>query len=355
MYVDTMIPVVWTKVVVLVTLLLSTFLFSSIPLKFSALSHSQNLSTKRRYNRILSFLNCFAAGVFLGTCLLDLFPGVRDKIADGLNQLDIVSSFPLSEFIMAFGLFLIMIVEQIVLHAKDRHRENNSQQRRSLLSNNTNHYRTCAQKISDRATTNNTHSDVGFAPLPTNDTDSDDGHDHASEVQIDDNHTMRSIVLVMALSLHSVFEGLAVGLQKTTAAVLSIFAALALHKTVLAFSLGLNLVQTNLSVKNIIKSNLLFAVTSPIGIGAGIGLMDIASPVVHSLLNGILQGIASGTFLYVVFFEILPHEFNSKENQPDRLLKLLCLLVGFATVTGLIFLQPTVVKPSCYRGAQPAG
>lgn len=33
-----------------------------------------------RYAAIVSILNCFAAGIFLGTCLLHLFPDVRGII-----------------------------------------------------------------------------------------------------------------------------------------------------------------------------------------------------------------------------------------------------------------------------------
>jgi zinc transporter 1/2/3 len=66
----------------------------------------------------MSFLNCFAGGVFLGTCLLDLFPEVQDNIQQIIKVLDINTSFPAAEFLVAMGLFIVLIVEQISLDCK---------------------------------------------------------------------------------------------------------------------------------------------------------------------------------------------------------------------------------------------
>jgi zinc transporter 1/2/3 len=66
-------------------------------------------------------LSCFAAGVFLGTCLLDLLPSVRKELENILNEMKLLSGFPISEFVMVFGLFLILVVEQIILSWKENH------------------------------------------------------------------------------------------------------------------------------------------------------------------------------------------------------------------------------------------
>lgn len=66
----------------------------------------------------MSLLNCFAGGVFLGTCLLDLLPEVQDNINDVMTQLNIGSSFPVAEFLVVLGLFIVLIVEQISLDCK---------------------------------------------------------------------------------------------------------------------------------------------------------------------------------------------------------------------------------------------
>ena len=153
-------------------------------------------------------------------------------------------------------------------------------------------------------------------------------------------------MLVLALSLHSIFEGLAIGLQPTTKSVLAIFLPVALHKSILAFALGMNLSLSKLTVTSIIRSNLVFAVTSPIGIFIGILVVDFAPATnLTEVVNGIMQSLACGTFLFVVFFEILPHEFMGRRHYPHRLLKTLVLVLGFATVSLLLFLDVDASSP----------
>jgi zinc transporter 1/2/3 len=145
------------------------------------------------------------------------------------------------------------------------------------------------------------------------------------------------VLLVAALSLHSVFEGVAIGLQPDVNSVIQITVAVMLHKAIIAFSLGLNLVQSALGLPAILQSCLLFCATSPIGIGLGM-LVDEMGNSAHSiLLNGILQGLACGTFIYVTFFEVLPRELSSGS---DRLPKVLAVLIGFSVVCGVLFLDP---------------
>ena len=81
--------------------------------------------------------------------------------------------------------------------------------------------------------------------------------------------------------------------------------------------------------------------TSPVGIAIGIAVVHFSpSKQTANFVDGILEGMACGTFLYVVFFEILPHEFMTRRKYPNRMLKVLFLIVGYSTVVVLLFLQP---------------
>ena len=70
---------------------------------------------------------------------------------------------------------------------------------------------------------------------------------------------LRSLSLLLAISVHSVFEGLAIGLQDNSAQLLSIFLAVMAHKAVMAFSLGLNLAQSSLSTRSFLLSTVVFS------------------------------------------------------------------------------------------------
>lgn len=297
---------------------------------------------RRKYKCAISLLSCFAAGVFLGTCLLDLFPEVKEQMAKVLEEARISTPFPVPEFLLTYGLFVILLVEQVVLMIKEKPpisgktndgtkadpfspeddllRSDNSE--RSTLLGSTNEFGDTMEEIE--------------AEEETAQSPAEDPNAHS---------VIRSFILLTALSLHSVFEGLAVGLQADTHQVLQIFVALVLHKCILAFSLGLNLVQSKLTLPSIIKSNLTFAFMSPLGISIGIAITNLTNSLAASLVSGILQGLASGTFLYIVFLEILPYEFSAKRRHPNRMLKVLLLLLGYSAVALIQFLDPTAAHP----------
>ncbi len=161
------------------------------------------------------------------------------------------------------------------------------------------------------------------------------GHDHDDLEGVFQHSSLRAYLLLVALSFHSLFEGLAIGLQQELGQLISLFLAVIVHKAVMAFSLGLTLAQASLSVKQYLISCLIFSIASPIGMGLGIGLADMPPSLNGDIANSVLQGIAGGTFLYITFFEVLPHELNQPKN---RLPKLFFVLLGFASICGLLFI-----------------
>ena len=299
-------------------------------------------------------MSCFAAGVFLATCLLDLFPDAHGELSSALVRMQIYTAYPFTEFVVVVGFLLIFLVEQVILARREN---NQSGETEPLL----------VHESVDSL--NQSYSSIQHDPQPNGNGPienfhaarnglsdinavKDDEDATSNEVYVDpsSHSVIRSIMLLLALSLHSVFEGLAVGLQPTTDSVLEIFLPVALHKSILAFALGLNLTQSKLSVTSIVRSNLVFAVTSPIGIAIGIVITDVAPDSgMTAVINGAIQAIACGTFLFVVFFEILPHEFMARKRFPSRLLKTLFLVLGFATVSSLLFMDPDVIKPNRLR------
>ncbi|XP_035607096.1 zinc transporter ZIP1-like isoform X1 [Oncorhynchus keta] len=127
-----------------------------------------------------------------------------------------------------------------------------------------------------------------------------------------------------------VFEGLAVGLQEDSQEVLEICVALLLHKSIISFSLALKLAQGKLRQSAVVGCLLLFALMSPLGIA----VTKTKSSPQHQLASSTLEGLASGTFMYITFMEILLHELSSPQNP-----KVAMILTGFAVVTGVLFIK----------------
>jgi len=145
--------------------------------------------------------------------------------------------------------------------------------------------------------------------------------------------TVRNFLTVLALSLHAVFEGLAVGLEDSSNSMWTLFAAVALHKYVLSFCVGLELWTSgkNSSAINI-SYILVYAIMSPIGIAVGIAVTSLQEPSASYYLTvGVLQALAGGTILYVVVFEVLQRE-RSKQHVPG-LLQLAFVTIGFLVMT----------------------
>lgn len=218
--------------------------------------------------------------------------------------------FPLPEFIVAMGFFLVLVLEQIILAFKDQ-TSPSPEERRSLLV--------------DSSIQSNDHRRRGSADS--------DGHFH---MDFGSQSALRAFILVFSLSLHSVFEGLAVGLLEEGQEVLEICLALMIHKSIISFSLTVKLSQARLRRSVVVGCLLLFAVMSPLGVGLGVGLTETKTSPGHQLARCTLEGLAAGTFIYITFMEILPHELAAGRN---RIAKVAVLLVGFAVVTAVLFIK----------------
>ncbi|KAF4524452.1 hypothetical protein B566_EDAN011874 [Ephemera danica] len=303
--------VIIAKCIVLATLLLITLIFSLLPLRMiSSYRHTTDINKRAKFSKIIGLLSCFAGGVFMATGLLDLFPEVQSNVNKALSMMNSRSTFPVPEFVIVFGFLLVVVMEQIVLDCK--------------------HSDQPIAHGSDGALTRSQTSEAVE--------DLEEGPDILPDPATDDVHpSLRSVLLVAALSLHSVFEGIAVGLQPDVNSVVQITAAVMLHKAIIAFSLGLNLVQSALGMRAILQSCLLFCATAPIGLGLGMLADEMGNSAKSLLVNGLLQGLACGTFMYVTFFEVLPRELSSGV---ARLPKVLAVLVGFSVVCGVLFLDP---------------
>ena len=405
------------KLIILLGMFVVTLCFGILPIRILFLSRpstqgnedtTQAQIHRHKYNTrwktIIGFANCFSGGVFVAACLLDLFPGRRSlKISAHHNPITVPAKpfcniftlifiadvreavnhvideikkeyhiddidYPVPEFIIVLGFFLVLIIEQIVVDFKERwmhrqhkdshgmnnagayeepvdHESHDADETTSLISSpadapsisvdqrQSSYYENdySERSIRKRQAANNygstiAHSPqlepISFAPEPehvhphdsiqqspttgnagsTNQIEQapemvnrqsnsrdESGHSH-DEMFVKDLSTIRSFLLLIALTFHSIFEGLAIGLQESSHTLLQIFIAVIVHKAVMAFSLGLNLAQaTGMTVKKYILANLIFSTASPLGMGLGIWLSHLRQSLARDIANGTLQ------------------------------------------------------------------
>lgn len=140
---------------------------------------------------------------------------------------------------------------------------------------------------------------------------------------------VRSIVFVIAISTHNVFEGTYIGLQLEIGDVWKLFFATIWHSIVILFCISTDMIAAGTRNLYIVLYIAFISVMSPLGIG--IGLLVIANVDKYSATQavtiGILQGIAGGTLLYVTFSELLDRHRLVKAGM-DGMLGFFLVVVG---------------------------
>lgn len=230
------------------------------------------------------------------------------------------TDYPLAETIMVVGFFMTVFVEQLVLTFQ--------KEKPSFID----------------LETFNAGSDVGsdseyespfIAASRGRASYSEHGHHGLNVRELSRSGPLRLLGLVFALCTHSLFEGLALGLQEEGGKVVSLFLGVAIHETLVAVALGIRMAKTSVPLKDAVKVAAAVSLMIPLGISLGVGI-ESSPKAASSVVSLLLQGVAGGTFLFVIFFEILAKELEDKS---DRLLKVLFLVLGYTALAVLVFFK----------------
>ena len=103
---------------------------------------------------------------------------------------------------------------------------------------------------------------------------------------------LRSCLLVVAFSVHNLFEGMAVGLEETSSGVWQLFLAVIIHSVAIIFCIGTDMVVGGTRPWKLVGYMVVVSGVTPLGVI--IGVVVSASANTHHLLVGIMQGLAAG-------------------------------------------------------------
>ena len=143
---------------------------------------------------------------------------------------------------------------------------------------------------------------------------------------------MTPFVLMIALSVHSIFEGLALGLAMDEASVINMVIAICIHKGAASSSLGISLVKTFPDNFRLCRQLVcVFSAATPLGVT--IGMLVAGAGDIYTV---IFSSIAAGSFVYIACSEVVVEEFSIPGN---RYWKLLAFLLGATVITLLWFLD----------------
>ncbi|XP_045212241.2 zinc transporter ZIP1-like [Mercenaria mercenaria] len=285
-------------------------------------------------NNVLSILNCFSGGVFFSTSILALLPEAREQVEEaGLKLID-NNNYPTAELFLGFGFLIILIIENVTISCH-----------RNRSKTDSNQY-DIAKK--EQSTKNDQSGQVIVTSFSQATSHMNDVNDISTESQKDEQNTnkekygdemtnLRNIVMLLALSIHMVFDGLELGLLDKENKVWSVLLALGVHKILILFGMGLKMCESTTFVKFAVAMVYL-SLVSPAGVGIGIFLTSQGENLTILQTSAILQSLAVGTFIYVAFFEILLKEFISSEG--NRIFKTSATVFGFALFAVVSYLMP---------------
>ncbi|XP_054571565.1 zinc transporter ZIP2 isoform X1 [Eptesicus fuscus] len=298
-------PVLGVKIGCLFALLVLTLVCGLIPICFKWF---QMEAARGRHRQVLSLLGCISAGIFLGAGFMHMtaeaLEGIESEIqkivmqnrteSGGNSSGDANSDYtdyPYGELIISLGFFSVFFLESLALQCCPGAHGGSKVQEEEV----------------GGAHVLGLHS---HGPLPS-----------------PSQSPFRALILLLSLSFHSVFEGLAVGLQTTVVATVQLCLAVLAHKGLIVFGVGLRLVQVGTASRWAVFCILSFALMSPLGVALGLAVAGGDSEGGRGLAQAVLEGVAAGTFLYVTFLEILPRELAGPE---APLVKWGCVAAGFA-------------------------
>lgn len=262
---------------------------------------------KSFYNspKIVSVGNCFAAGIFL-------LVGIVHLLADSQEAFDETfpdDPIPLGYIIVIAGYALMVFIENIIFPGHNHSHEH--------VEENKNDNKENAKKSIEMKQTVplNANFEIERTPHECENIDCPvSSSPHAYESYLP------GAVLTAALVVHSIFEGIAMGLLDTQSSVISLGVAILIHNVPAALALAIKFK----GVKKWISALLMlaFIISSPIGIAIGISLSNLAYPAI----KGTFLGISAGTFIYIACTEIMSEEM-AKPN--IKVAKYIGFLVGF--------------------------
>ncbi|XP_060726981.1 zinc transporter ZIP1-like [Tachysurus vachellii] len=237
----------------------------------------------------LSSLSCISAGVFLASCLLDIIPNFLKEMRETFTELSVTLYFPVPEFIMSVGFLFLLVMEQLILTLRDEREQQHGQKegredKEALL--------LCSPTV-------RTRPDPSLSPI-------------------------RSSVLLLSLCLFFICQGLSVDVVRLRPELL-------LRTSLVTCSLVFLLIHSHMRR---------FVVLVCLGVLSSAFPLGLALRYTHThhsfrLARSTLQGLSVGSFIYVVFMDVMPRVTSANE---QRIAKVTLILTGFSVFTAALLL-----------------
>ena len=306
------------KLISIPSLFLLCFIFGIMPYAIE----------KCRMNEsFLSYANTFSGGLFFGI-------GQFHLLSEAVDKLGKYYTLPWPYFLAAMGYSLILFIQKVVFGNIVPSAEQNLQSLPSIPSSDklggllNESEESDIEKYSDN-NKNSENSDDFNINTSTNSAPDVNNNDEKEKERVNTSNMssnsiseeisikkkkLSAFIMLLSLSIHGLFECLALGIQTDYKNTLFLFIALMIHKWAEAFAIGVLFVKAKFAKKFYYLTIIMFAIVGPVGVAIGIVLAATTSESVE----GIFLSVSTGTFLYVSCSEVIIEEFSTPEKRYSK-------------------------------------
>ena len=341
------------------------FIFGMLPLWIKSCRENSN---------VLSIINTFSGGIFLGLGLFHQLPEANEMLEDNPIQ----EHYPFTYLLAFITYSLILFIEKVatdahnIADAHHHHEEKKKEEKQSNSSiegkqnNEQNNIEKNNNEIAQIMLKANNEENNIEKRLETNkenkhnilqseENNINSNKENYQEVkvytqkQINDeikNETLQvekekkggfkgllePIIVLCAIGFHGLFAGISIGIGENLNDTLIIIIAILAHKWAAALSLGVTFVKLFVPNKQFYILMTIFALITPVGTVIGL----IVKQSSNELVEAIFLSVSSGTFFYLSMSEILVEEFEKKEN---KYIKFTVFVVGCLAISFLVFFE----------------
>jgi zinc transporter 1/2/3 len=244
-----------------------------------------------------------SGSILLGFGFLHILPDAADDFSE---YLDSVNNYPIVYLIAAVSLFSMIVLNTLL---------------KSFIESNTEKGCNCTNCGNPKCS--GTEKGCKCSELQThahtvvvsyhNEHNDHSNHNHVHAVDIQDNNKLSSYFLTFAMSFHSIFEGIALGINTDLTSSIFLLIGLVFHKICESISMGVYFKKKGIEKRLWIPLVIFFSLIAPLGTGIGWIIQDTVNQDTLSLVSSILNAIAVGIFLYISILEISLEEFTKRE------------------------------------------
>ncbi|PON37599.1 Zinc/iron permease [Trema orientale] len=256
----------------------------------------------------------FAGGVFLGTALMHFLSDANRTFGELTNK-----KYPFAFTLASFGYLLTMLADCVVSHVLSKKKGDVESGAASVNQG----------KGGENGGTPQSQSQVEIHESPH--------HTNPASGVTAANSLGDTVLLIVALCFHSLFEGIAIGVAETKPDAWKALWTISLHKMFAAIAMGIALLRMvpNRPLLSCAAYAFVFAITSPVGVGIGIIIEAKTHGRVADWMYAVSMGLATGVFISVSINHLIAKGYTPQKsvNVNKPYLKFLAVLLGTGVIS----------------------